>query len=429
MLQQPVPSDPTEDRVSRVAAAFIDERQQFIDALLRRTEETIPPLERDERLHALLDTSITENIVQVLNMLHNSIDTSRATAPAGAIAYAQRLAQRDVSVSELHSAYRLGLLMFLETAYAIASRHGLDDAATLSELMHRTTVYNDRVCADVGRAYDHERTRWLSTSAVARQLVIERLLRGESGSARLESELRYPMANHHLSFRIWIGPASGTVAATVDRTVRVITDHLKGSGAVLIDPVDDYESRGWIALPRPSRVDTTALIAALRAARLDVSVVLGPTLPGAVGFRRSHDLAADLQQVVVARPRRGAGPMAHAYDELAPVVLLGRDLPAARDFVQHTLGDLAHDDERSEGLRETLLTFLECNRSYALAAERMMLHRNTIRYRVLQACESSRQNLDDGRVVHALHTALLLTHWLGPGVAAAEPASLRQRGA
>jgi DNA-binding PucR family transcriptional regulator len=66
-----------------------------------------------------------------------------------------------------------------------------------------------------------------------------------------------------------------------------------------------------------------------------------------------------------------------------------------RTFVADVLGGLAVDDERTRWLRETLRQFLARNRSYVATAEATTLHRNTIQYRLTQATELSRLNVDD----------------------------------
>ena len=59
-----------------------------------------------------------------------------------------------------------------------------------------------------------------------------------------------------------------------------------------------------------------------------------------------------------------------------------------RAWVLSTLGGLATDDEHHARLRETLLIFLQAGGSYKTTAERLMLHKNTVQYRIRKAEES-----------------------------------------
>lgn len=92
------------------------------------------------------------------------------------------------------------------------------------------------------------------------------------------------------------------------------------------------------------------------------------------------------------------------------------DIDALRWFVRRTLGDLAADGERDCWLRETLLTFLSCGRSYTAAADAMHLHRNTIQYRLQQAAERLGHDFEDPAIVLDIQLALQACRWLGSTV-------------
>jgi hypothetical protein len=78
--------------------------------------------------------------------------------------------------------------------------------------------------------------------------------------------------------------------------------------------------------------------------------------------------------------------------------------------VHETLGDLAIDSTRNEGLRDTARVFLQTGGSYTATAERLFLHRNTAQYRVRRAEEVRGRPLRDGRL--DVELALLACHWL-----------------
>ncbi|HEY3006240.1 MAG TPA: helix-turn-helix domain-containing protein [Kribbellaceae bacterium] len=61
------------------------------------------------------------------------------------------------------------------------------------------------------------------------------------------------------------------------------------------------------------------------------------------------------------------------------------------------LGQLADDDEHQGRLRETVRVFLATGNSFATTAERLVLHRNTVQYRVRKAEEAVGHPIQDHR--------------------------------
>ena len=85
-----------------------------------------------------------------------------------------------------------------------------------------------------------------------------------------------------------------------------------------------------------------------------------------------------------------------------------------RAWVLTTLAGLAADDEHHARLRDTLLVFLQTGGSYKATAERLMLHKNTIQYRVRKAEESLGRPIGGNQ--HDVELALRASHWLGSAV-------------
>jgi DNA-binding PucR family transcriptional regulator len=99
-----------------------------------------------------------------------------------------------------------------------------------------------------------------------------------------------------------------------------------------------------------------------------------------------------------------------AFVDVAPIAMLCADLESTRDWIHETLGDLAIDSTRNEGLRDTARVFLETGGSYTATADRLFLHRNTAQYRVRKAEEVRGRPLREGRL--DVELALLACHWL-----------------
>src|SRR5258708_25529692 len=81
-----------------------------------------------------------------------------------------------------------------------------------------------------------------------------------------------------------------------------------------------------------------------------------------------------------------------------------------RAWVFTTLADLATDDEYHARLRDTLLVFLQSRGSYKTTAEQLVLHKNTVQYRIRKAQERLGRSVVHSR--HDVALALRASRWL-----------------
>jgi DNA-binding PucR family transcriptional regulator len=132
---------------------------------------------------------------------------------------------------------------------------------------------------------------------------------------------------------------------------------------------------------------------------------------GIAGFRLTHQQALAAQAVALAG---GSPPPVVTYAEVAPVAMMLATKDLLRAWVLSTLGQLATDDEHHARLRETLLVFLDTGGSYKATAERLVLHKNSVQYRIHKAEESLGRPVADHR--HDVELALQASHWLGGAV-------------
>ena len=141
-------------------------------------------------------------------------------------------------------------------------------------------------------------------------------------------------------------------------------------------------------------------------------VACGEVHGGLDGFRATHRQAVAAQAVALV-----AGPAAAAlteFGEVGAIALLCADLEATRAWVAGVLGPLAADDEQHARLRETLLVFLTLGSSYTAAAEQLLMHRNSVRYRVARAQQLRGRPIRDDRF--DVELALRACRWLGRAV-------------
>ncbi|MFE7745879.1 PucR family transcriptional regulator [Nocardia sp. NPDC057455] len=411
-------ADGENEVVRSVVSAILRDRDRLIAELSAVMRAQVAALDSDARLRGLFEAGTTDNLMSVLDFVQNDAAEHDVHAPARALVYARTLAQRDVPLSALIRAYRVGHAGFLDIAmrYAVESG-GPDSAAAIIRIVNRSAVYIDRVCEHVGVAYEQERDRWVGSRGGLRQEWVARVLDGTADDiGRAEQVLRYPLTGRHVAVNAWTDPQiSARAAMNVLDAVRAALVALFGNPRrALLVPTDEHEVRLWFSISRDMTIDIDAIQRAVAALSSPVRVAIGGCGDGVAGFRRSLRQADRVRELVLlAGPD---APRAVSHDQVAAVALLGGDIEELRHYVADYLGELATDNQRNLWLRETLRAFLANNRSYAATAQELSVHRNTIQYRVGQALELIGNVLDDhDRTLH-LHLALQAARWLGPAV-------------
>ena len=417
--------DPSVDRASPTVA---QSAADVSGALGPRTAEVsadiydlivreIPQLRTDSQVLTLLEASVTENVATVLHILQHGIDLDRAHAPTAAQEYARRLAQRGVPVAALLRAYRIGSARFQDWCLEKLGRR-TDSAAIVSatglRIAEITATYIDRVSEEVLAAYEVEKENWLRNLSAARAARIRALLRGERVDVDAsEVVLGYRLRQHHVGVVCWLpeAEAGGSSLARLEDATSEVARRAACEGRPIFLPQD--ESSAWAWLPLGAR-DTFAVPALRGGARPGPGIrfAFGAVGAGVAGFRRSHRQALGAQAVALAAGR--SGPRMTSFGDVAPLALMSGSIELLRAWVLETLGSLADDDDHNARLRDTLRVFLQEKGSYKATAERLILHKNSVQYRVRKAAEALGHPLDEHRL--QVELALLASQWLGATV-------------
>ena len=284
-------------------------------------------------------------------------------------------------------------------------------AATLS-MSKIVAGYVDQTSEEIVAAYTRERENWLRNRSTARAARIRDLLSGERiNVSATEATLGYRLRQYHVGLVCWAGDAT----AAVDNITRLehAISHVAGKAdcpPILCSCPATNPARGpgcrWgsgtRSTPRgPARPAWTATCISRSATRPRATT----------GFRLTHQQAIAAQAVALAA---GSPPRAVTFSEVAPVAMMLGSADLLRAWVLSTLGGLATDDEHHARLRETLLVFLRSGGSYKTTAERLMLHKNTVQYRIRKAEESLGRPVGENH--HDVELALRASHWLGSSV-------------
>ncbi|WP_405146105.1 helix-turn-helix domain-containing protein [Nocardia salmonicida] len=356
--------------------------EAITEDLIRVTEQMIPLNDVAADLAEMRAASIAENIAAVQHVLANGIDPSTVSPPAGAAAYAQRLARRGVPLTILLRAYGLGQYRILDAAIGlILAVPGPDQPARIAEVLKFAGTYLDRLNSSMGRIYEAERDRWLSSRQAARQQWIARLLDNEDVDvAAAEEVLNYRLDQRHHAAEVW-STATGTDAVrALEQARQLLSAAMRTGGSELVAASGDRAMCLWFPIEEPCALHE--LTEQVEASGLPVRVALGPIGEGLPGFRRSARSAARAKALAVSAGE--SAPTVVDYDAIAPFALLTDDPDELAGLVHRVLGPLAGDGTKVELLRNTLEVFLAEGASYSRTARVLDVHRNTVQYRIQQ---------------------------------------------
>jgi DNA-binding PucR family transcriptional regulator len=395
--------------VSRRTAAVSDD---VYEVILR----DIPELRDDKPVLALLASSVHSNVSTCLQIMQHRIDLSDVQAPAASLEYARRKAQRGTPLTALLRAYRLGHTCFSDWLFTELARQTADPRLLTAATLAMSSIvagYVDQTSEEIVAAYTHERENWLRNRSAVRAARIRDLLSGQRiNVSATEAALGYRLRQYHVGLVCWAGDATGT-ADEITRLEHAIS-HVAEKAACSGDPVfvPRDESSAWAWLPLGIRDTFDAADASTAGVDDDIHFAFGDPAKGAAGFRLTHQQALAAQAVALA-----AGPdtpRSVAFGEVAPVAMMLGSADLLRAWVRATLAGLAADDEHHARLRGTLLVFLQTGGSYKTTAERLVLHKNTVQYRIRKAEESLGRPVGENQ--HDVQLALRASRWLGSAV-------------
>jgi DNA-binding PucR family transcriptional regulator len=406
-----------------VVAGYVESRLPDVDRDIRDyLLAEIPQFRGDEPVRKLLQASVAENVATLLHIFEHDIPTDNVEPPVAASERARRLAQRDVPLSALIRAYRIGHWRFLQWCLDELHRHGADEnlsAATTRRMLTASFGYIDRLSEDLIELYQLERDRWLLSQTAGRAARVREIFAEKQVDVDwAESALGYRLKQSHLGLVAWLPEPThgGEGLARLDRLTSEIAKELKCSARPLFIPRD--ETMCWAWLPFGSRYEVSwgQLESVVEDGDPSVRVCAGRVEPGVEGFRSTHRQALLAQELATAS---SWGARFTAYSHVAPIALMSTNIDDMRSWVRSVLGPLAVDDERSARLRETVQIFLNTGCSYTATASRQILHKNTVQYRIRKAEEAIGHKVQERQT--DLEVALLAVQYLGSTVLRTSP--------
>jgi DNA-binding PucR family transcriptional regulator len=409
-----------ESVVLTVGAELGEHLAELTTIVQERLTTEITDLRGDPLLQELLHASIESNIDALGRILRYGLAIPEATAPPAAAEYARRLAQRGTDPVALLRAYRLGQETTLSWALGRVDGHAADRSVAIEathKFVEASFRYIDAVSTQVVADYERERVRWLANSNSVRSATLTDVLAGKVGeTTATEAALGYRLRQHHVALVLWLdGVGSPDDLRALESLLTLIGKELGAGGAGLFIPQGRSAAWGWLPFGRTTaRPDALSRAVLDEATRIGAHVALGSPSVGVEGFRSTHDEARAAQELAMSARGRTERATFWTDPDVRAATLLLRDVDTTRRLVHSALGALAADDEATARLRETTRTFFAEGSSFAAAAARLNVHKNTVRYRLEKAAEVRGRPLEVDRL--DLELALIACEWLGPEV-------------
>lgn len=300
---------------------------------------------------------------------------------------AQRLAvdvaDRQLPLEILIRFYRVAQQEVWEYAREVISAAPPDEINHAELLIHfwsRAGVWLDSSITASVDVYQAARTRVLAGAAAQRYESVRAVLAGELTDPREASSALggYPISVHHTALVLSVTDPER--AGSLEPLALELARQVGAANPLLVKPGG---RQLWMWLGTRDAPDLSLLSAASADLTHENTVVgVGSSTSGIAGFAASHREA--LGALRVAAP--DAPSWLTLYTDVELPVLLGCS-PAVDRFVARQLGPLTGEDEGTQRIRETLAAYLGNGGSAEEAARLLVVHRNTIRYRLGQAEE------------------------------------------
>ncbi|MEY9258704.1 hypothetical protein ABH903_001726 [Brevibacterium epidermidis] len=415
---------------SRMAAQMRPHITEFTALVYDYLAARITELSKETALLELLRASIESNVETIFDALEQRLSPDHLRPPQAAFDYAKTLAQRGISVNALVRAYRLGQQRLLQRVYEVVIA---DDelppqlvTAVFQFQVDEVSDYIDWISQKVADHYEVERESWLANRATARETQVRRIIDGDDvDPSSAERILGYGLSARHIGVIAWTPPGTDLTSDQLGRftaAIRALGQALGTKRPVLIIGRDQNTAWGWISVPDDWSFNSallagfadsaaTGISGSLAARHGSVQLAIGSAHPLTAGFRLSHQEAVRVQQVSIAGSC-DAPLVSHDQWGMSVVSLLAGDLEATRTWARSVLGPIAEDTEANARHRRTLREFLRHDLSYTATAAAMLMHKNSIRYRIEMAEAELGTTVTADRL--AIETALCAHHHLIP---------------
>ena len=200
------------------------------------------------------------------------------------------------------------------------------------------------------------------------------------------------------------GAAAGDAPQDVKERLHWTVDEFMARRDVL--GISASRSDSVVVLVQPGKMDTREIIGLAGELQAVIAEML-PEISVSVGIGRPHRQLIDLRQsyyeasyAIKIRKLKGEPRVIASFDDLGSYgLLLGlQDTLSLEVFYDSVLGKLQeYDEQNSSDLVKSLACFLEANGHWGDAAEKLYVHRHTLRYRMKRVEEITGRDLNQSQ--------------------------------
>lgn len=372
----------------------------WVERTRRAIDSELPELTTKHSLGDALTSAVHDHWVAFLTALSRT-DLEFSLVPS-ARSLAEQVAARQLPVETLLTIYRAARN---ETwNYAVETAHrpagpALGTADLLIQLWDRASQWIDLALSASIEVYHGARAQ-LRRNASARLFDVVRDILDHGGSvdARFASQELggYPLSS--INTALVLTTSRPGPQTNVRDAAAAIASRLRGS-SLIVEP-GGTDLWMWVATRgQPDHAALESLSETLLAGSIQAAV--GTAAAGIGGFSTSHREAVRAQEIA---RRQDPPPTLTRFEEVELMSLLGCT-PELDRFVRRTIGPLANAGAATARMRDTLAAVLEAGSS-EVAAQRLRVHRNTVRYRMDQI----EALLPQGAEVQRAETTVALRH-------------------
>lgn len=290
-------------------------------------------------------------------------------------ASARRRAREQVPLEVLLQAYRMGFGLFWEIARAQAQEPDLRDPEAANEIASGLLRYLDNVSTAVSENYLAERDRLVADLDRDQRALFQTILQHGADPARIEQARGRGVDR--------VAPAYWVVIFQSPETESVMPElvHTLRSLPLQFSMVAVPEPHGVVALwPDDGDADYGALLRTYDA----IADEYGPLVGWAAGPQSSElsDLLAEATSLAKLALRKGSG--LHRVDDMPLDSLVHQIGGSTREIIRGIAAPLFSPTGERLKLPETVETFVQCNFSIRDTARKLVIHRNSVNYRLEQ---------------------------------------------
>lgn len=417
------PQDPERLRelTRRIGLRLSPRTDAIADSMTAAIERAIGELPGDDT-HGALHASVANNVEVIIDLLSHTKEAHDLPPLPDALRYAVALARRNVSSAELRRAYHVGSDHLLAHVFDQVQEVDCEDHEKLPLYHHLAGwlyQYVDEITRTVIAAHEEEMRYSHNRAARSISSIVNRVLEREDVEpAEFARVTGYRLNQTHVGCRVWIDDFGAV--ADQSRLLADVVEHLARKLHAVRTPLMITTGRAtaeaWFGIQSGERAVDTRIVAPVATATPGARISFGAPGVGIEGFRTTRTQAAQTATIAQVSTSDEAHVVSYADDGIPVIARLAEDIASTRRWVHEVLGGLAKDTEDAARQRETVRVFLDSAENYSTTASLLLLHRNTVKYRLTKAehelgREPGARRLDT-------HLALATCHVLGSVVLA-----------